>query len=278
MFVDRQTISLSTFRDKANDVISPIQVAINFPIQWMNHLADDFGTQHALAKENVQLHEQLLFMKADMQRMLALQSENAQLKELLQSSARAGGHVIQAQILAVAPDPYLHQVILDKGLKQGVYIGQPVLDAHGVMGQVIQAGQNSSRVILITDNMSSIPIQDTRSGVRAIVSGNGSLDTLRLHNVTQTMDLKEGDLLITSGLDQHYPYGYPVGTISKMHLDPAGQFVNVWVRPAARFHRSRLVMLVWPEITPIDNVVNQGMQQDEKAKNKQPIVDPGGVA
>lgn len=269
MFADRQIAYFHNLRAQTNNVMIPFEYVINFPVQLINESFDNLETQRSLARDNAQLREQLLFMRADMQKMIAVQNENVQLKELLQASAKAGGKVLQAQILAVSPSPFLNQIIIDKGSTQGVYVGQPVLDAYGVMGQVIQVGLVSSRILLLTDNMSAIPVQDTRSAVRAIAMGGGNLNTLRIHNVTQTMDMKVGDLLITSGLDQRYPYGYPVGTISEVKLDPAGQFLNIKVTPAARLNRSRLVLLVWPNKVPVDTSVQQGMVEDEKNRTQQ---------
>jgi len=269
MFADRQIAYFHDLRAQTNNLMIPFEYVINFPVQLINEFFDNLETQRSLARDNAQLREQLLFMRADMQKMIAVQNENVQLKELLQASAKAGGKVLQAQILAVSPSPFLNQIIIDKGSLQGVYVGQPVLDAYGVMGQVIQVGLVSSRILLLTDNMSAIPVQDTRSAVRAIAMGGGSLNMLRIHNVTQTMDMKVGDLLITSGLDQRYPYGYPVGTIAEVKLDPAGQFLNIKVTPAARLNRSRLVLLVWPNKIPVDASVQQGMVEDEKNRTQQ---------
>src|SRR5262249_30056895 len=137
--------------------------------------------------------------------------ENAQLRELLKSTPQVEGRVSVAQLLAVDLDPNLQQVIVDKGANQGIFIGQPVLDAFGVMGQVVHADPITSRVMLITDRKSAIPVQDARNSIRAIAMGMGGVGKLALINVPETSDIQVGDLFVCSGLDMRYPVGYPVG-------------------------------------------------------------------
>jgi rod shape-determining protein MreC len=151
-----------------------------------------------------------------------------------------------AQLLAVATDPFVKQVVLDKGHKDKVFVGQPVLDAYGVMGQVIQVGPLTSRVLLISDSHSGVPVQVARNGVRAIAVGDAYTGKLRLMNVQHTVDIRPGDVLITSGLGQNYPEGYPVGQVTHVSKDPGLQFVTIAVEPAAHLDRSRGVLLVWP--------------------------------
>ena len=200
MVADCYNKTFHYWRENAELIVTPIEYTVNLPLEFVENLVTDLETQHSLIKENAELRARMLLLQAQIQQMLTIQSDNQQLKELLQASGRAGGRVLQAQILAISPDPYLDQIIIDKGRKQGVYQGQPVLDAYGIMGQVIQVGLFTSRVLLLTDNSSAIPIQDSRSGVRAIAVGNSRLNILVLPNVTQTEDIKEGDLLIASGL------------------------------------------------------------------------------
>ena len=201
MVADCYNKTFHYWRENAELIVTPIEYTVNLPLEFVENLVTDLETQHSLIKENAELRARMLLLQAQIQQMLTIQSDNQQLKELLQASGRAGGRVLQAQILAISPDPYLDQIIIDKGRKQGVYQGQPVLDAYGIMGQVIQVGLFTSRVLLLTDNSSAIPIQDSRSGVRAIAVCNSLLNILVLPNVTQTEDIKEGDLLIASGLD-----------------------------------------------------------------------------
>jgi rod shape-determining protein MreC len=146
-------------------------------------------------------------------------------------------------LLAVDFEPFVHQVILNKGTKDGVYAGQPVLDAMGVMGQIIQVGPITSRAILINDPHSGVSVQNSRNGMRAIAMGDS--DRMRLMYVPKTADIKVGDVFLTSGLGDHYPEGYPVGKVSAISTDPAQQFAKIYLEPSAQLDKSRQVLLIW---------------------------------
>lgn len=268
MLADHQSQLFHRFRQKAAVVVTPIEYMVSLPLSWVEDVVTDVETRHSLVRQDAKQKAEILLLQARVQKMLAIEGENKQLKALLQSSSKTGGRVLQAQILAASPNPYLHQIIIDKGSVQGVYEGQPVVDAYGVMGQVIQLGEFSSRVLLLTDSNSAIPVQDSRSGVRAIAYGDSRYGNLDLRNVTQTTDIKKGDLLITSGLGQRYPYGYPVGTVTQINQLPGAQFLQVSVQPAAHVERSRLVLLVWPAKQSIDTAVKQGLNEADRQRRK----------
>jgi rod shape-determining protein MreC len=138
-----------------------------------------------------------------------------------------------------------HQLVLDKGADASVYLGQPLIDARGLMGQVVEVSRFTSRVLLITDATHSVPVQVNRNGVRAIAEGTGSLDRLEIHHVAATTDIREGDLLVTSGLGQRFPIGYPVATVTGVERDPGQPFARIAARPTAALDRVRHVLLVF---------------------------------
>lgn len=245
IILDHETVWFSKVKQQASVIITPIQYAVDGPIFLARSISQDISSQQHLIKEDTQLHEQLLFLHAHMQKLLALKQENKQLKALLKAAASTSGHFTEASVLAVSPKPYLHHIVLNKGEHQDVYQGQPVLDAHGVMGQITQVNATTSVVALITDTQSRVPVQDARSGVRAVIDGIGHFKQLKLRYITQSMDIKQGDQLITSGLGGVYPYGYPVGTVTAIKPDADSKFKDIKVKPAAHLDRSRLVMLYW---------------------------------
>ena len=223
-----------------------MQYVVNTPVFVIRTLSDDIKSQRQLIKQDTRLREQLLFLQAHMQKLLAIKQENSQLRALLKAASSTSGRFMEASVLAVSPKPYLHHLVLNKGGHDEVYRGQPVLDAHGIMGQVVQVNNQTSVVSLVTSKQSRVPVQDVRSGVRAVVEGVGHYKQLHLRYVTQTMDIKQGDQLITSGLGGVYPYGYPVGKVVSKQADPTSKFMAIHVKPAAHLDRSRLVMLFWP--------------------------------
>ena len=172
-------------------------------------------------------------------------AENTRLRALLNSTALLRNDVLVAELIGVSPDPVRHQMILNKGAVDGVYIGQPLIDEEGLLGQVVDVSELSSRVLLITDATHAIPVQVNRNGVRAIAEGTGVLGSLEIHHVAATTDIEEGDLLVSSGLGGRFPVGYPVALVSKVVRDPGHAFATVEARPVAALDRSRHVLLVF---------------------------------
>ncbi len=246
MVFDKRVDTFAQARSALSMPLASLQYMVNWPMQMVSNLETAFSSHDRLIKENSDLKAEQLLMKAQMQRLVALESENNQLKALLRSSTEIQGKVLVARLLSIATDPFVNQVTIDKGYHDNLFIGQPVLDANGVMGQVIHVGPMTSQILLINDPHSGVPVQVTRNGVRAIAVGDAYSGKLRLANVPQTTDIRTGDVLITSGLGEHYPEGYPVGQVSSVIKDPGLQFMTINIEPSARLDRSREVLLVWP--------------------------------
>ncbi len=246
MILDKRIAATDQLRAALSVPLTPILYVVSYPIQMIDKLSNLASTHDSLVKENLDLKADQLLLKAQVQRLIALESENNQLKALLSSTATIQGKVLVAQIMAVDTDPFINQVIVDKGVHDGLFVGQPVLDANGVMGQIVQVGPFTSRVLLINDTHSGVPIQNARNGTRGIAIGDNFSGKLRLVNVPQTVDIKANDMLVTSGLGEHYPEGYPVGRVISVIKDPGLQFATITVEPSAHLDRSRQVLLIWP--------------------------------
>jgi rod shape-determining protein MreC len=191
--------------------------------------------------------------KVQLQKLASLEAENMRLRELLDSSFKVGEKVLIAELLSVNLDPYKHQIVINKGKSNGVYPGQPLLDAKGVMGQMVHVGPYTSTAILITDSSHAIPVQVNRNGLRTIAIGSGTINRLELPYIPNNADIRPGDLLVTSGLGGHFPAGYPVAEVSAIQHDPGHTFSIVAATPMADLNRSREVLLVWPgEITLLE--------------------------
>lgn len=184
-------------------------------------------------------------LKAKVQKLAALEAENERIRELLNSSALLDETVLVAELIGVSPDPLHHEIIINKGIKDHLIVGQPVLDAEGLMGQVVNVGPTHSRVLLITDATHAIPVQVNRNGVRSIAEGVGVLHELTLRHVSATTDIKVGDLLVSSGLGGRFPQGYPVAEVIEVTIDPGQPFAIVRAQPSAQLDRSRHVLLVF---------------------------------
>jgi len=245
MIADKQVSYLASIRAMLSLPLAPLQYIVNLPIQIIDDLKSKMNTHRALIEENLQLKADQLLLRAQLQRLIAVESENNYLKSLAQSARHIKNKVLIAELLSVDLEPFSRRVVLNKGIRDGVYVGQPVLDASGVMGQVIEVGPITSRVLLINDPHSGIAVQNVRNGLRTVVMGDSYGNQLRLMYVQKTADIKLGDLFITSGLGDHYPAGYSVGKVITVAQDSANQFMTVYLQPSARLNNSRQVLLLW---------------------------------
>lgn len=233
-------------RQQGELLVSPVRQLVNRPIQWVHQAAQALALQSDLVEENNRLRMKEILLQSKIQHMLELQRENRQLKALLQSPVNTTGRVEVAQLLAVSLDPSLHQLILNRGAHDHVFIGQPVLDADGVMGQIVDLAPNTSKVLLVTDTRAAVPVQDYRTGQRAIASGMGNNHQLQLLDVSPLSDIKSGDLFVTSGYGQRFPAGYPVGVAQQVSHQSSDKFLRVTLLPTAHLDQTQRVLLVWP--------------------------------
>ncbi|GAB4346692.1 MAG: hypothetical protein Kow006_05580 [Gammaproteobacteria bacterium] len=246
MAVDHRQHRLEQVRSALSVIVYPIHYLVNLPLDLMQWMSESLQTRDQLQEENASLRAELKTLKAQMQKFAALEAENFRMRELLDSSFRLGDQVLIAELLAVDLDPYRHQVVINKGSRSGVFTGQPVVDAAGVTGQVIHVGPASATVMLLTDPAHAIPVQVNRNGLRAIALGTGSASRLNIPFLPNNADIKEGDLLISSGLGGRFPRGYPVAKVSRVQINPGEPFATVEAQPTAAVDRSREVLLVWP--------------------------------
>lgn len=253
--------SMQSFRSSLNLIVLPIQYLVNSPIKAVSWVVTSFSTEKRLLSENARLRAHEFLLQSKLQKLLTLEKENIELRELLQSSSHVGGRALVAQLLAVDLNPSLAQLIVNKGLKDKVYVGQPVLDAHGVVGQVVSVGVLTSKVLLLTDTKSAIPVQNYRNRVRAVAIGEGSNGHLVLANVPKTTDIRIGDLLVSSGLGQRYPVGYPVGQVISISNIPGEDFLKVVLRPVAHIDRTQQVLLVWPNNIALASTVQKQLKE-----------------
>lgn len=247
MSIDHLSGVLDDVRAALTVVIAPVVVAADFPNRTVSGVQDLLATREEMAQRISELESELLLLKAKTEKMAALTAENNRLRELLGSAAKVQDNVLVAELIGVDPDPESHEVIVDKGTRDHVYIGQPVLDAAGLMGQVIEAGPLTSRVLLISDPTHSVPVQVARSNLRLIAQGSGASRELQLMHVQRTADIEVGDLLVSSGLGGRFPVGYPVGVVNKVDHDRGQPFADVTALPSAMLDRTRHVLLVFNE-------------------------------
>lgn len=244
MLVDSRMGLLGPGRAMLTDASAPVYWLGSLPGRMAGWIGEVFASRDTLVAENRALRAEALVLRARAQRLAGLSAENLRLRELLNSTALLEENVLVSEIIGISPDPGLQIALIDKGSSSGVQAGQAVIDASGLFGQVIEAGIASSRVLLITDSTHAVPAQVLRNGVRVVVEGNGRIDRLDVDYVAPTMDVRPGDLLVSSGLGQRFPGGYPVGVVESVTNDPGEPFSVVLARPSAQLDRSRHILVL----------------------------------
>ena len=263
MVVDARFNLLKPARSQASLVLMDAYWITDLPGRLWDGIASQFGSRTELVAENEKLKTENLLYQGRMQKLAALTEQNVRLRELLNSSALVNEKVEVAELIGMDPNPFTHRIIINKGERDGVVLGQPVLDARGLMGQVVELMPYTSRVLLLTDTTHSIPVQVNRNGLRAIASGTGNPDRLELRHVADTADIKEGDLLVSSGLGQRFPAGYPVATVKEVIHDSGQPFAIVRAVPTAALNRSRYLLLVFSDGRTAEERANEAAQAQE---------------
>lgn len=231
-------------RAQATVLVQPLWAVAGWPARVGGRLAEDAGTLARLTEENRELRRQALFDRARMARMQTVAADNARLRELLDAAQRNRLDAQLAPILNVDLDPSRQRLVLDAGLRDGVRVGQAVIDAGGLLGQVVNVTALQSTVLLVTDPDHAVPVSVARNGVRLVVYGRGRGDRLALENVPLSSDVKVGDVLVTSGLGGRFPPGFSVGTVTALQPDHSRAFLVGDVAPAAALDRGREVLLL----------------------------------
>src|SRR3990167_9555488 len=244
MVVDARFPVLQPLRSQLGLIVEPVYWLGRLPVTLWDSATQELSSRSDLAAENEKLKAESLMLQRRLQKLAALTEQNVRLRELLNSSALVDDDVLATELIGIDPNPFTHRILIDKGSKDGVLLGQPVLDARGLMGQVVEVMPYTSRVLLLTDTTHSIPVQVNRNGLRAIASGTGNPERPELRHVADTADIKEGDLLGSSGLGQRFPAGYPVTMVSEVIHDSGQPFAIVRAVPTATLNRSRYMLLV----------------------------------
>lgn len=242
---DHRHHHLDLLRSTLSVVVYPLHYLAALPERMARALGMKMTDEETLRHENRSLRRENLVLKGRLQQLEALEAENMRLRDLLGSSFKIGDRVLIAELTSVDLDPYRQQVLINKGASSGVFVGQPVLDANAVMGQVVRVNPLASTVLLITDPAHALPVQVNRNGLRTVAAGTGLVNRLELAHLPNNADVREGDLLVTSGLGGHFPPGYPVARVAEVRREPGKPFATVIAEPTARLDRSREVLLVW---------------------------------
>ncbi|NND37688.1 MAG: rod shape-determining protein MreC [Gammaproteobacteria bacterium] len=275
MTLDNQNDHMQTARSVLATIAYPIRVLIDAPSSFGQWLSESVSTRGTLLSENRELNQRILVQDARLQRMAALEAENARLRALLDSTAKVGDRVLVAEIMSVDMNPFRHKIVVNKGSSDDVYVGQALIDAQGVIGQVTREQLYSAEALLITDVDHALPVELLRNQLRTIAVGTGDLEKLSLPFLPRNADVIEGDLLVTSGLGGTFPPGYPVGVIKEVAGESGQPFLAITATPAAALNRIREVLLIWPDPT---GTVAIATEAEAEAEAEELEAEPGAAA
>ncbi|MGL1013302.1 rod shape-determining protein MreC [Vibrio vulnificus] len=262
MLADGRLDAFSGVRYFLNSLVAPIQYTANLPRSMFDGVYERFSTRQSLLEGNQNLKREVLRLRSDLLLLEQYKEENQRLRKLLGSSFVRDEKKMVAEVMAVDTSPYRHQVVIDKGGIDGVYIGQPVLNEKGIVGQITFVAAHNSRVLLLSDAKNAIPVQVVRNDIRVIASGNGDIDEIQLEHIPTSTDIQVDDLLVTSGLGGVYPEGYPVAYVTSVEHDTRREFAAIKAKPVVEFDRLRYLLLVWPNEDRQHKVLNANVEEE----------------
>lgn len=247
LVIDHRDNHLDTVRKAIGATVYPLRVLVDAPVSTWRWISESSASRNELELENSRLKAERLLTYSRLQRYAALEAENSRLRGMLDATERVQNRVRIAEIMSVSANPYRHVLVINKGSRDGVYDGQAMIDDHGVIGQIIETELLSAQGILISDPDHALPVEVNRNGLRTIAVGTGEYDRLDLPFLPNNADIREGDLLVTSGLGGAFPAGYPVAVVASVLRIPQEPFAEVSAKPAAALNQVRELMLIWNE-------------------------------
>jgi len=251
MAMDHRGNYVPRLRSVAQYAVEPVYHLVEWPGQALRAVIEQFHSRADLREENVRLQQRLLAQQGELQRLRTLEQENQRLRALFEGAESQPHDYRFAELVGVALDPFSHQVVIDRGSRDGVQPGQAVIDGQGVMGQVEDVQPHFATVRLISDPSHALPVQISRSGLRTVAYGMGETARLSMPNVPREADVREGDLVVTSGLGDRFPGGYPVAIVASIDREEGRTFAQVEATPLAALDRGREVLLISvPEAAP----------------------------
>jgi rod shape-determining protein MreC len=254
-------------RVSVDTLMGPLYSVANTPSVLTSALHQQMRTRYQLVEDNRRLQETLMILKGELLKYAQMKQENEKLRALLGSPIQSDSRVEVAEIMSVATDPFEQRIVINKGKLAGVYEGQPLIGEDGIIGQITDVSPNMSRAILISDRKHSIPVRNIRNDIRGIASGTGQVDMLIMDDLPRNVDIKVGDLLVTSGLGGKFPRGYPVARVVEYSADNGTGFAEVKARPIEDLNRIRYVLLMWPSEYFTPNGQNMGLESINYIKN-----------
>jgi rod shape-determining protein MreC len=247
MFLDNRDNHLDAVRNAISAAVYPLRVVVDAPSRVWSWSRESMQSRNDLQLENSRLNAEKLLTAARLQRLHALEAENSRLRGLLDARRQVPDEVRVVEIMSVDANPFRHSIVLDIGMNDGAYRGQAIVDAAGIIGQVMEVGPMSADAILISDPGHALLVEVNRNGLRTVAYGTGEFGRLSLPGLPNNSDIQVGDVLVTSGLGGAFPSGYPVAIVDSINRIPQEPFADVTATPTAALDQVREVMLIWSD-------------------------------
>lgn len=276
LVIDHRDNHLDTVRKAIGATVYPLRVLVDAPVSLWRWASELTTSRNSLQLENSRLNAERLLTYARLQRFAALEAENARLRGMLKATEVVPSRVRVAEIMSVSASPFRHVLVINKGSRDDVYEGQAMIDAHGVIGQIIQTELLSAQGILISDPDHALPVEVNRNGLRTIAVGTGEYDRLDLPFLPNNADIVEGDLLVSSGLGGAFPAGYPVATVTSVTRLPQQPFALVSAKPQAALNQVRELMLIWTDNPAPDETSDHATSEAPADSGVDAIESPAG--
>jgi rod shape-determining protein MreC len=248
LFFDwRMPYVIQPARDVLYAAYNPIYALASYPVLSREWLNQQTKSEAQLRRENTAMQAELLQAQVRLQKLSELSAENTRLRGLLDTPLIIDGRMEIAEVIGTDADPLRHIIIINRGSMDHLKVGQTVLDDKGIMGQIINVYPHSSRVMLLSDKEHSLSVRLERTGMRAIVSGTGDLGRLKMEYVPTSANIQVGDKVLSSGLGEHFPAGYAVGTVAKIRRHNSGEFAEIDITPAAQLATGHHVIVLFSD-------------------------------
>jgi rod shape-determining protein MreC len=244
LLADAHLRSLTTIRQVIGTTLYPLQMVALAPRDAFVRMGEYFSSLSSMQRNIKALKDQQIANAQILQQSQHFVAENVHLRTLLGARAQIPVKTIMGEILYDTRDVFTRKIVLDRGIQQGVTLGQPVIDQVGVVGQVTRVFLFTAEVTLLTDKDQAIPVQVVRNGLRSIAYGRGQSGLLELHFMAANADIKPGDVLVTSGIDGVYPAGLSVAKVMQVENNAAGAFGRITCLPLAGIGRNKQLLIL----------------------------------
>ncbi|NJM31604.1 MAG: rod shape-determining protein MreC [Limnobacter sp.] len=251
LVLDARTNSLEMVRKAIGAALYPLQQTSDIPVSLVENVLEYFASLDNLRTENERLQKLQLENHQKLNSLSLLQKENDKLRKLMNvgSVLQVKGAIL-TEVVSDANDPFSRKIIVGKGSIHGINAGMPVIDELGLLGQVTRTYPGRSEVSLVTDKDQIIPVENLRNGLRSVAYGGLDGGLLELRFMAANADIRDQDLLVTSGLDGVYPRGIPVARVIRVERNSRYAFASIFCEPIAGVERHRFLLALDTVRTP----------------------------